>query len=176
MSTAKARAVFLVGFMGAGKTAAGEALARRLRWRFVDLDARVEAREGRSIAEIFAAETEAGFRRAETAALHEVIAEVRQGAAVVALGGGTFVEPRNIAAVQNAGATVFLEASLDVLRERAAAAGQTRPLLGPEPEFARLYGERITSYRRAGVTVNTENKSAAEVAAEIAHRLGLEGS
>jgi len=162
--------------MGAGKTAAGEALSRRLGWRFVDLDARVEAQQGRRIAEIFATGGEAGFRRAEATALREVLAELEQSATVVALGGGTFAEPQNIAAVQDAGATVFLEASLGVLRERAGAAGQTRPLLGSEPDFARLYGERIASYRRAGVTVNTENKSAAEVAAEIAHRLGLEES
>jgi shikimate kinase len=175
MSTAPVRAVFLTGFMGAGKTAAGEALASRLGWRFVDLDARVEAREGRSIAEIFRADGEAGFRSAESAALREVIAELREGATVVALGGGTIAEPQNAAAIGRSGALVFLDAPLDVLRRRAEA-GEGRPLLGLREEFATRYASRLSAYRGADLTVSTETRSAAEVAAEIATRLGLEQS
>lgn len=174
MSTAKARAVFLVGFMGAGKTATGKALAHRFGWRFVDLDARVEAREGRSIAQIFAADGETAFRRAEAAALREVIAELEQGAAVVALGGGTLVQEENAAAVQNAGTSVFLEAPVEALRRRAQSGGGVRPLLGSEPEFLELYRLRLEGYRKADLTIGTDHKSAAEVAAEIASRLGLE--
>ena|SRR5688572_18403067 len=172
MSTAKARAVFLVGFMGAGKTATGDALACRLGWRFVDLDAYIEAREGRSIAQIFANDGEAAFRRAESAALREIV-EGLTNTAVVALGGGTFADPENSVAVQRAGTTVFLEASPDVLLQRVGTAG-ARPLVGSDQDFVGLYAKRIATYRSADVTVNTENKSAAAVAAEIATRLGLE--
>ena len=67
------RAVFLVGFMGAGKTSVGRALSRRLGWRFEDLDDRIQAREGRSVSEIFQQSGEAGFRQAERAALAELL-------------------------------------------------------------------------------------------------------
>jgi hypothetical protein len=86
--------VFLVGFMGAGKTATGEALAHLLGWRFVDLDARIEEREERSIAEIFKTDGESAFRQIETGVLGAVLAE-RKDRTVVALGGGAFSDPQN---------------------------------------------------------------------------------
>jgi len=71
---ARVRAVILVGFMGAGKTSVGRALGGRLGWRFQDLDERVQAREGRSVADIFRESGETEFRRAEHAALRELLA------------------------------------------------------------------------------------------------------
>src|ERR1700757_2429624 len=87
------RAVFLEGFMGAGKTTVGRALSEVLGWRFEDLDDRVRAREGRSIPEIFARSGEAKFRRSELVALRERLDEVRYGPpTVAALGGGAFAQ------------------------------------------------------------------------------------
>ena len=81
------RAVFLLGFMGAGKTSVGKALARRLGWRFVDLDQQIEMRAGQPIGEIFAAYGEHAFRTMETVALRQLLAELSHGSpAVVALG------------------------------------------------------------------------------------------
>src|ERR1700752_4953217 len=82
--------IVLVGFMGAGKTSVGRELGQRLGWPFVDLDDRVQAREKRTIAEIFRSSGESEFRRAEHEALRELLKEVERGLLVIAVGGGAF--------------------------------------------------------------------------------------
>src|SRR5438045_8658642 len=89
--------VALVGFMGAGKTTVGRELARRLRWEFIDLDDVIVAAEGRSVGAIFRDSGEPAFRRAEAAALREVLRAPASGGLVLALGGGAYVQPRNAA-------------------------------------------------------------------------------
>ena len=117
------RAVFLVGFMGAGKTSVGRALARRLQWQFVDLDQRIETQTGLAVAEIFAGSGEEAFRRLETATLRALLAELRDGSpAVVALGGGAPLREENAALLAACGAPqVFLDAPFEVVRERCGA-------------------------------------------------------
>ena len=91
-----ANAVFLVGFMGAGKSSVGRALADRLNWVFEDLDDRIERGEGRKVAEIFRDSGESEFRRAERDALKQVLEELRGGGVrIIALGGGAFVQRQN---------------------------------------------------------------------------------
>ncbi len=172
------RAVFLVGFMGAGKTSVGRALALQLGWRFVDLDHRIEARMERSIAEIFRESGETEFRRVETLALRELLHELRHGeAAVIALGGGAFVQPENSALLREFGArVVFLDAPFDELRRRCEHLGTTRPLFADENQFRQLYEARRSGYMRAGWRVATAGKSVSEVAAEIYQCLGLGGA
>src|SRR5215471_7263116 len=99
---ASTRRVFLVGFMGAGKTTAGRILAARAGWDFVDLDHVIESRHGESVATIFAEHGEGEFRRRERAALLELLANnaSNKKGAVVALGGGAFVSPENRAALE----------------------------------------------------------------------------
>ena len=98
------RAVILIGFMGAGKSTVGRALAEQLGWTFEDLDERIERREQRKVPEIFRESGEAEFRRAEHAALRELLPELRSGAErIVALGGGAFVEKRNARLLEAAG-------------------------------------------------------------------------
>ena len=99
------RSIFLVGFMGAGKTTVGRALSRRLGLPFEDLDDRIQQREGKSIEQIFRESGEAEFRKAETAALREVLAELGSSTGVVALGGGAFVQSENAALIEDAKAT-----------------------------------------------------------------------
>src|SRR3984885_5965473 len=83
--------IFLVGFMGSGKSTVGRALADELGWGFADLDEEIEKREGMPIVRIFDTRGEAEFRRAETAALRERVRAVERGRpCVIALGGGTF--------------------------------------------------------------------------------------
>src|SRR5262249_58668423 len=97
LSSAKSvRVVFLVGFMGAGKTSVGKALAEILGWKFEDLDDRIVAQERRSIAQIFSQSGEAGFRLTERKALESVLKDLTSTALVVALGGGAFVSPENV--------------------------------------------------------------------------------
>ncbi|MFB3915405.1 MAG: shikimate kinase [Terriglobales bacterium] len=169
------RAVFLVGFMGAGKTSVGVALARRLGWRFVDLDERVEKRERRKIAEIFAESGEAAFRRAEAAALKDLLDESHSRPLVVALGGGAFVQPENARLLKTRGGpVVFLDAPVEELRRRCGPKAATRPLFANENQFRQLYESRRSSYMQADICVDTTGHSVEQTAAEVAQRLGLD--
>jgi shikimate kinase len=167
-------AVVLVGFMGAGKTSVGQELARRLSWRFVDLDDEIVAREGRSITELFEKSGEAAFRAAECRALAALLAR-RPERLVLALGGGAFVERENADALRTAGLPViFLDAPVETLRARCAGTGITRPLFRDEARFRALYDERRPRYLGATHHVATEHRNVAQVAGEVARILGLE--
>jgi shikimate kinase len=174
------RAVFLVGFMGAGKSSVGRVLARRLNWAFEDLDDRIELREGRTVAEIFRKSGEVGFRRAERAALRQVLEEVQNGtASVIALGGGAFVQPGNAARLKAAGVpTVFLEAPVEELWQRCqkqvCEPEAERPLLQGRERFDELYRSRLRSYLRASLRVDTGGRSVEEVAEQVVQSLDLE--
>jgi shikimate kinase len=162
--------------MGAGKTSVGRALARRLHWQFQDLDDLIEQREDRSIAEIFANAGENAFREAEAAALRELLQEsASRGDLVLALGGGAFVQPRNRAIIEQAGAiTVLLEASLDELRRRCSGERRVRPLAQHEEKFAALFASRRAHYELARLRVQTEGKSIEQVAEHIERLLKQE--
>jgi shikimate kinase len=167
------RAIFLVGFMGSGKSSVGQELARRLRWDFVDLDARIESRERRTIPEIFRNHGEPGFRLVETAALCELTESLERDT-VVALGGGAFAQEKNRALVRH-WPTVFLEAPVDELWRRSSKEKEkdTRPLRKDRQQFARLYAERLPSYRQAAVAVETAGKDLVSICAEIESALQL---
>ena len=167
------RAVFLVGFMGAGKSRAGRALARLLGWSFVDLDRRVEAREGRTIAQIFRESGEAAFRKAETAELRKLLRELQSSpGSVVALGGGVPAQPENRKRLRGAW-TAFLEVPVETLWERCRASREKRPLAKDEASFRRLYDARRRHYAGAGIRVKAAERSPKDLAAEIAKRLGF---
>src|SRR5208282_1625863 len=168
------RAVFLVGFMASGKSSVGQELARRLGWDFVDLDARIESREGQTVPEIFRDRGEPGFRLAETSALGDLLSEPLERNRVVALGGGAFVQERNRALLQQ-WPSVFLEAPAPELWQRSLRDGtkRERPLRGDPEEFAQLYAERLPFYRQASVAVETTGKQLASICAEIEGALQL---
>ena len=165
--------------MGAGKTSVGRVLAQQLNWAFEDLDERIERRERRSVAEIFRDSGESEFRRAEHAALEEVVGELQAGAAkVVALGGGAFVQQQNAALLKTARVpTVFLDAPVEELwhrcSEQASQAGAERPLLRSLDHFRELYQSRRKGYLQAALRVETRSRSLDEIASEIADRLAL---
>ncbi|SRR6266478_3507905 len=162
------RRVFLIGFMGAGKTSVGKALAQRLNWEFRDLDRVIEAREHKTVAQIFADSGETGFRKAECAALEDLLANSARGKWIIALGGGAFVQPRNRTALQQSGAiTVLLEAPLHELKRRVSADGIARPLAQDEAKFAELFESRRAAYAAAQFRIETTGKRVDEVAAEI---------
>jgi shikimate kinase len=171
--------VFLVGFMGAGKSSVGRALGQQLNWMFEDLDDRIERREGRSVAEIFRDSGEAEFRRAEHAALRQVLDEFRGGAVkIVALGGGAFVQVTNAKLLRESTVpTVFLDAPVEELwrrcSEQAREAGAERPLLRTRQQFCELHEIRRKSYARASVRIETGGRSVDAIATEIAKKLGL---
>lgn len=155
--------IFLIGFMAAGKTTMGRLLAERLDWAFVDLDKVIEDRAGKTIADIFAAEGETGFRKRETTALREV-AERRK--AVVATGGGAPCSEENIEVMLAAGRVFWLDVPAAAAVERAGKASG-RPLLDgatdPVAAARKLLSARAPFYARAHARIETENRSAEEV-------------
>jgi shikimate kinase len=170
--------VFLVGFMGAGKSSVGRSLGQRLNWIFEDLDDRIAAREGRTVAEIFRDSGESEFRRAERAVLEQVLGELHGGVArIVALGGGTFAQGQNHKKIQASGVpTVFLDAPVEELWQRCAQqpnfdAG--RPLQTSASKFRELHKARLPYYRTASLRIDTAGKQVDAIAAEIAQALRL---
>ena len=163
--------------MGCGKTTVGECLAQRLAWRFIDLDKQIEQAEGLSIAEIFAQAGEAPFRRKEHEYLRRILEETSQpGGWVVALGGGTFVQPRNFDLLQRAKAiTIWLECPVEELLLRCALV-TNRPLFRDEASFRRLYQERLPYYQQATFTVNTGQADPNEVVNRILALAPFQGS
>jgi shikimate kinase len=163
----------LIGFMGAGKTTVGRALATRLRCQFQDLDDLIEQREGQSVAQIFSSAGEARFRQAESAALRDLLQEsASRSDLVLALGGGAFVQAGNRSLLEQSGAiTVLLEAPLEELRRRCQAERKVRPLAQQEARFAELFASRRTDYELARFHVQTQGKPVEQVAAEVAQLL-----
>jgi len=163
--------IFLTGFMGSGKSEVGRLLAARLGLPFVDLDREVEAGAGRSVAEIFAAEGEAGFRRREAAALR---ADAERADAVVATGGGVVASQANRRWMREEGLVVWLDADFPVLAGRLdEAERRARPLFADLGEAERLWRERLPAYRDCDLRVRVEaGETAEETARRLAERLG----
>ncbi|MGD0569613.1 MAG: shikimate kinase [Candidatus Sulfotelmatobacter sp.] len=172
----------LVGFMGAGKSSVGRALGDLLGWPFEDLDARIELREGRKVPEIFRDSGEAAFRRAEQAALKELLGEFRDGAGkILALGGGAFAQRQNARLIAGSGVpTVFLDADVMELwrrcNEQADEDRIERPLLGNFESFRELHDARRPHYLKASFRQQTGGKTVEQIAAEVAQALGLKQS
>ncbi len=146
----KADKLYLVGFMGAGKSTVARALGRRLGWRAVDIDDLIEARERRSVSAIFAQQGEAYFRQVE----REVVASlVREREVVVATGGGTFVDPDNRAAMLGSGAVAWLDIPLAKVIERVPPDGR-RPLAQDRAQLEQLYLRRLPAYELAHTRVD----------------------
>jgi shikimate kinase len=173
-----ARIVALTGFMGAGKTCVGRALAALLGWRFLDLDQEIELQQKATVREIFRRQGEDRFREVEMATLQEMLEQV-SAPAVIALGGGTFIQPRNVDLLRGVSArVVFLETPLEEMLERCGTENQSpeenlRPLASDPDAFRALYAQRLPQYRKADFTLSTTGKTAEENAQEIADRLGL---
>jgi len=167
--------LILTGFMGAGKTAVGREVARRLGRPFVDMDAEIEARAGKPIPRIFAEDGEAAFRRMETALCKELSAqggsrpELAEGL-VVATGGGALVDPANRARMMGSGAVVCLTCDVDEILRRVSAGDPERPLLdvsNPRAEIERLLEARREAYQAIPWQVDTTRLPVDEVAARV---------
>ncbi|MGA2148734.1 MAG: shikimate kinase [Bryobacteraceae bacterium] len=164
--------IYLLGFMGSGKSTVGRVLAGRLGWPFFDLDQEIEARERIAIAEIFATRGEAEFRRIETAAIERHVRAVESGLpAVMALGGGAFVSPANRDLLIRNGVTVWLDCPFPIVERRVRQATH-RPLARDPEQFAALYESRREIYRLAEIHVQVESDDPSIAVAQIlAHPL-----
>ena len=162
-----AERVYLVGFMGAGKSTVGRALAAQLGWSFVDLDTEIERSQKMAVRDIFSKSGEVYFRRIEREHLKNLSGRRR---VVIALGGGATVDPENRLIIDSTGTSVWLNVSFDTAARRVSMDG-TRPLF-KDPEHAqRLYESRLPIYRLARIHVLADNRPPAEIAGEVAMRL-----
>jgi shikimate kinase len=142
--------IYLVGFMAAGKTTVARALADRLGWRAEDIDELIEARERRTVAEIFQRQGEPYFRDVERDIL-KLLLPLRH--VIVATGGGTFMDPENRAAINLDGVSVWLDVELEHLLARIPQDGR-RPLAADRAAMERLFAVRVAAYRTAQIRVD----------------------
>jgi shikimate kinase len=168
-----ARPIALVGLMGSGKSAVAVALAARLGGEAIDLDPEIEAGAGKTIAAIFAAEGEAGFRRRESA---QLLAALDRSPAVLACGGGAVLDPRHREWLRDRCRVVWLEVAPAEAARRIHAPAD-RPLLKEGPIEDRLNGllrERAALYAEvAELRVSTDHRTPDEVADQVLEGLGL---
>ncbi|HUI58259.1 MAG TPA: shikimate kinase [Bryobacteraceae bacterium] len=149
--------IYVVGFMASGKSTIGRLLAHRLGWSFFDTDDEIEAAEKSSIAEIFDTRGEAEFRRIESQILRQHVGWIERGrAAVLALGGGAFVEPCNRELLLDHGISVWLDCPFETVRRRVRQPS-SRPLARDPAKFAALYEARREVYALADLRVTIES-------------------
>lgn len=146
--------LYLVGFMGCGKTTVGRLLADRLGWQFVDVDDDIEARAHTTISRIFETCGEAEFRRIESEAIRRRVREIECGCpTVLALGGGAFTIDANFELIGGNGVSVWLDCPLEIVRSRVERETH-RPLARDPERFAALFQERQTFYSRADFRID----------------------
>ncbi len=163
------RRIFLVGFMGSGKTTVGRLLAEKLGYAFLDLDELLQEQAGFSIPEIFARRGEGAFRDMESRALRALKAWED---VVVALGGGAFVSEENRREVKRLGVSVWLDCPLEVILKRLE--GTTdRPLYRSPEQMRALLEARLAAYQQADLHVEAGSLTPESIADEIIRRLGL---
>lgn len=159
--------LYLVGFMGSGKTTVARALGRRLGWRVIDLDEEIERREGRTVAQVFAQYGEPYFRKVEREIL---LAFLPARHVIVATGGGTFIHPANRADILADGVTVWLDAPFSHIVDRVPSDGR-RPLAADREAFAALFEGRRVVYRQAHLRIDAQGRVEALVE-RLLHKLG----
>ena len=165
----------LLGFMGSGKTSTGLVLSRLLGFRFVDMDAVLEEREGLPVSGIFEKKGEAHFRRIEKELVSELLSASRQ---VIATGGGAWMDPGNRDRLLAGGRCVWLKVSAAQVWERVKGDLSTRPLLSRSPDplatIRSMLAEREPLYALATFTVETDGATPESVARRILERMAGE--
>lgn len=159
--------IYLVGFMAAGKSTVARSLSARLGWRAEDVDELIEARERRTIAEIFARQGEPYFRAIERDIL-KLLLPLRH--AVVATGGGTFMDAENRAAINMDGLSVWLDVPFELILARVPADGR-RPLAADRPQMEKLFAMRQAAYAQAHVRIDAGAAVAQDIAEQIVDRI-----
>jgi len=163
--------LILTGFMGSGKSSVGKIVADRIGCRFIDLDAEIVAVAGCSINDIFAGESEQGFRIRESSQLEKALSTGER--CVVATGGGVVIASANRTLMHRWGTVINLKVTLGQVMARLKG-NSDRPLLAGEDAAKRaeaLMSEREQFYADADIRIDTDGKSVEDVAAEILCRL-----
>ncbi len=172
--------IFLVGYMGCGKSTLGRKLSRRLGWRMVDTDARIEQLEGASVSDIFRYEGEQHFRHMERCEIERLIAA--EEPVVVSTGGGLPAWGDNMANMNEAGLTVYIRRSAESIASRLSPYGrQKRPKLRGLNDMElvdymrRNMAERTPWYEKACLILDAEQCSDEELVAQIVEKLNACG-
>ena len=165
----------LIGFMGTGKSAVGRAVAQRLGRAFIDLDERIETREGRVIAEIFRDQGEPYFRDVESSVIAEAAA---QEGAVIATGGGAVLRPQNVERLKANGILICLRADAATIARRISRK-PSRPLLTGEGDvrerIERLLAQRAPAYAVADITIDSDDHPIDRVVEEVLRHVKRSG-
>lgn len=164
----RADKIYLVGFMGAGKSSVAKALGKRLDWKVEDVDTVIERDERRDIPTIFREDGEPYFRSREREVLIQLLPE---RGAVVASGGGTFADPGNRELMLRDGAVVWLDAPFATIVSRIPSDGR-RPLATDRLAMEQLYNQRLAAYRLAHFRVDAGRGSVEELVDHIVELLG----
>ncbi len=158
--------IALTGFMAVGKTVVGRRLARRLEWRFVDLDRAIEETAGMKVQEIFKRKGEAFFRELEKQKLNEILRQERQ---VIATGGGAVLDEENLRLLKEKSLLIYLTATPQTLLRRSGG-GSGRPLLeggDGKRRIEELLSRREKSYAQAHASIDTDSLSVEDVVERI---------
>lgn len=158
--------LYLVGFMGTGKSTVGRQVARQMGFEFLDSDHEIERQQGKPVAQIFAEDGESKFRALERAYIESGHPERKS---VVSCGGGLVVPDGMIELLHQRGVVVCLHASIETILERTSHATH-RPLLevaNREERLRELYANRVEVYRRTGTQVLTDRRQLKEIAAHV---------
>jgi shikimate kinase len=162
--------IYLVGFMGTGKTSVGRRLAQLKKWTFVDLDELIELQQQRRIVDIFAQKGEPYFRKIEKKALKQVST---QNNFVVACGGGIVLDPDNLNLMKKTGTLICLSANCEAILKRVSSSKE-RPILNvakPRERIELLLKMRAPYYLQADKTIDTSDLSIKQVASKIVKTL-----
>ena len=159
--------IYLVGFMGSGKTTVGRLLAHELGWSFSDLDDDIENSEGASVAQIFDTRGEEEFRKIEREAVRKRVDEVQRGKPmVIALGGGAFAQQANQALLTENGVPVWIDCPLERVKARLDG-NSDRPLARDPEKFEQLYQDRRAAYSKADYRLEVDSDDPAVIVAAI---------
>lgn len=170
--------IFLTGFMGSGKSTVGPILANTIGYRFIDLDALIEQKEGKRISDIFAAEGEPRFRELERQTLREILTE---RTTIVSLGGGTVTNDESLELVKQHGVLVYLRSDTEHIFQRLRTKSD-RPMLrddngnlldgdGLRKKISTLLDARETFYLQADIIISTDDKKIGYTIDELAKKL-----
>lgn len=165
--------IFLIGFMGCGKTHWGRLLSEKLTLPFFDLDSKVEEQDGRSVSQIFHEDSEERFRMLEKEMLHLLTESHDQF--VMACGGGTPCFFNNIDYMKQKGVVVWINAAVDTIHQRLAGEKEQRPLISAIPPrelrsfIAKKYAARKIFYQQAAVILPDEQLSLEQLVRSIFH-------
>ncbi len=164
----KTKNIFLVGFMGSGKSTVGKILAQKLNKRFLDIDTLIEEKEGKSIRDIFKTKGEKYFRKKEKEEIEHI---VQKKGFIVSTGGGLGADIENMEKMKRNGTVIWLDVSLEEILKRCGN-DKNRPLLNqPIENIKKLFEKRKDVYSKADIRIIAENKTPEEIAEEILERL-----